>query len=422
MPVDAGADVPAPTIDPEPTSEQSDAAADSTPETDAGDAGGAISLSDAATADTTAPLPSGSVVWQVTTYSIHSGMAFDRDGSIVVGGFVSDKFSNVDIWLARYSPEGRLLMRKSFGGPGDQWIAALDIAIDGSLVAVGGFEGIADLGGQTRTSAGGTDLFAASYRPDGRLNSVWTFGGPGFDDAYSILVDQGSGDWIVGGYGDQSLGGQTGEGELLFRMDASGQIRWVQLDGGSTVTEFADMGPIFVGGGFLDTRVHSYSRTDGAPAWSQPLGHSSIQIMALAPAPAGRLIASGRFSKEFPVGGGYISSRGYEDAFVQAISADTGKLLWSDVVAASQGNDDARATCADVDGNVYVGAVYYGTEALIPGDPFGAQRSLLVKYNADGERLWSKVLEMPSAGVWSLLCGPDGVVVGSFDVLLKIAP
>ena len=124
----------------------------------------------------------------------------------------------------------------------------------------------------------------------------------------------------------------------------------------------------------------------------------------------------------FRAGGKNIASRGLEDAFVMELSPETGEVLWSDVFAASQGNDRGQTICVDVQGSIFVGAGYEGTESVTPGEPKGPQRSLVVKYSDTRTKVWSKILPLPAAGVYRVLCDVGGgVVVASNRTLSKIA-
>lgn len=82
---------------------------------------------------------------------------------------------------------GRLVWAWIFGGPGRQSVSTLQIGAQGELAIAGEFEQSVDLGGGSMPSAGGTDLFVARFSPDGRWLAQRRLGGAG-DETLAGLV------------------------------------------------------------------------------------------------------------------------------------------------------------------------------------------------------------------------------------------
>jgi hypothetical protein len=362
------------------------------------------------------PAEPGAELWRAETSFASLALALDPAGNIVVGGS-----GQSDFVLARFSPAGNMMTRKQFGGPGDQAINALKVAADGTLAVTGWFNGNADFGGQSRTAVGQDDLFVASYTADGTLRNVATFGGPEIDEGTGLLIDP-SGDFIVVGYGGPlALGNQTVQDGFMFRVQPGGEVVWARVAGSAGPIQVSPSGPVIAGGGGVDLSLLSaHARASGMPVWMRSVG-PQLQTYALGVDASGRVLATGSFSTTLTVAGQPVRSLGSADTFVMAVAADSGQVIWSQVVAGSQGQDSGLSVCGDRAGNVYVGASYEGSAAVAFGEPKGPPVALVAKFSASGTRQWVKVL--PGGGSPDVLCDlPDGIVVGLGSALVKLAP
>lgn len=106
------------------------------------------------------------------------------------GGADTCKNGGVDAFLARFSGEGQLLWSTFFGGDGDESVERL--AWDGDGLILLGDTNSSDLptpGGYDPGHNGGRDLFVARWSPAGRLLWCSYFGGPGDETAADLLVE-----------------------------------------------------------------------------------------------------------------------------------------------------------------------------------------------------------------------------------------
>lgn len=129
---------------------------------------------------------SGNVLWcrpfGETPAEVGSVVAFDGiNGDVLAAGFVRNKLphdlsqgTNSLCLLARYGQSGLLKWYKSFGTPALP--ASLSIAADGRLLLTGHFTGSIDFGQGSLVSAGGYDIFAAMFTPDGNVQWSKRFG------------------------------------------------------------------------------------------------------------------------------------------------------------------------------------------------------------------------------------------------------
>lgn len=98
-------------------------------------------------------------------------LAIGDNGDIVVGGYVdrdkeSVQASELDGWLARYSPDGRLIWEHRIGGEFRDEVAALQIAPDGSIYVAGP----RDI--QLRQSIQDSASYVSRYAANGAL--IWS--------------------------------------------------------------------------------------------------------------------------------------------------------------------------------------------------------------------------------------------------------
>jgi hypothetical protein len=96
-------------------------------------------------------------------------------GTVNFGGQPLTPVGGNDVFLAKYAPDGTHVWSQSRGGPGDL-DRAFGLTVDGtgSATIVGEFKPGADFGGGTLPNAGGIDIFIARYDPNGF--HVWSAG------------------------------------------------------------------------------------------------------------------------------------------------------------------------------------------------------------------------------------------------------
>jgi len=106
-------------------------------------------------------------------------MAVAPDGSIVFGG---DSYGPLtaggttwpvpgggrDAWMSRWTPDGTLQWLKTWGGPGDDLVKGL-AETNESIYAVGTFTGTIDIDGVTLDAGSAADLAVVRFEPDGGL-------------------------------------------------------------------------------------------------------------------------------------------------------------------------------------------------------------------------------------------------------------
>jgi FlgD Ig-like domain/Beta-propeller repeat len=363
-----------------------------------------------------------------TSDDVGQGVAVDGSGNVFMtgrfigtvdfggGGLVSAGFD--DIVVAKFSPTGAHLWSQRFGSTGlDRGLA---IAVDGSgnVTVTGAFSGTVDFGGGPLVSAGGQDIFVASYDASGA--HLWSkhFGDTGDDRGRGIAVD-GSGDVLVTGqfagtvdFGGGNLVSSVGSDDIfLAKYDSSGAHVWskrfgssnqdigfaVAVDGsGNAVLTGFFRGAVNFGGGNLtsagveDIFVAKYDAT-GAHQWSQRFGSTATDVgNGVALDASGNVFLTGYFFNTVDFGGGgLISSSGSRDIFLAKYDA-TGAHQWSQRFG-STGDDQGDAVAVDGSGNVVMTGYFNGTMTFGGGGLVGAGAGdlFLAKFDAAGVHQWS---------------------------------
>lgn len=172
----------------------------------------------------------GMVLTKIGDSSSGQAVALQRDGKLVVAGFVGHYGSNTDFEVARYTPRGRLDRR--FGREGlvatdfgtNEHAAAVKIQPDGKIVVAG----------YTYTE-GPSPQYAvavARYRPNGSLDSSFGAGGkvlePG--DGFVGLALQRDGKIVVGGGDNRRF--------ALYRLEHDGSLDTGFGTNGEVTTQF----------------------------------------------------------------------------------------------------------------------------------------------------------------------------------------
>jgi hypothetical protein len=227
---------------------------------------------------------------QVNTMSHGLGIAVDGAGSSVIignfngaadfGGGTLTSAGGWDIFVAKFNALGQHVYSKRYGDATDGfWNVAIAVDGAGNALMTGDFGGTVDFGGGPLTSAGNTDMFLAKLDPAGQLVFGEQFGDAGFQGGTGIAAT-GAGDILV-------TGGFTGT--LDFGGDPLGNA-------GNFLARFDAMGQ------------HIYSRQFGEP--------SSVLCNGLAVDSAGSSLITGHFGGDASLGGPVLAGAGSHDAFL----------------------------------------------------------------------------------------------------------
>lgn len=346
---------------------------------------------------------SGSVPKVHVTGQFHDSASF--------GGASLTSNGGGDMFIATFdAADGSSLGSRSWGGSGNEY--GYGIAVDpvGNIYVAGEFAGSnVDFGGTGRilTSAGGRDVFVASYPPayaSPPSTARWakSFGSTSTDAAYGIAVDAGGNVYVTGGFAREvSFGGtvlaSAGSGDaFVASFNSLGAHQWSTRGGGTAddggygialdaesnvyVTGYSRGAASFGGdplanAGSYDIFLASYG-PGGAHRWSRGPGGSEHDAgHDISASPSGEVFSTGRFGSTVDFGGGTLTS-GAEAGFVAAHEGTNGAPSASFAIGGPDGAAYGWSVAA-ADGLLCVGGEFHGIVTL--GD-----RTLIAVGGPDG--------------------------------------
>ncbi len=191
---------------------------------------------------------SGTVLWAKAAggagqFDQGAGIAIDGSGNSYVTGkfqgtatFDSIVLSSGNMFVAKYDPNGNVLWAVSASG------ASRDIAVDsaGNSYVIGDYGGTATFGAFVLNTAGASDIFVAKYDSSGNVQWAQSAGGTQSEAGRGIDVDSLGNSYVTGSFQGAStfgtfmiIGGQVSN-FFVSKYDNSGNVVWVQSDGGTT--------------------------------------------------------------------------------------------------------------------------------------------------------------------------------------------
>lgn len=188
-----------------------------------------------------------------------------------------------DMFIYKINPSGTFLWANSAGGPGKDKAYSISIDNTYNLFVVGSFEGTANFGGQTVTSAGGEDVFMAAYDGSGALNLVNAYGGWQFDRAYGLHKEFGHA-YVCGVFSETAQFGSfslttTGDNDaFIFKFEDPVGI--IEYDAGEVniwPNPFVDSFDLYMDRAHNDEVIISMYDVNGRMIFSRTLfGNSTI--------------------------------------------------------------------------------------------------------------------------------------------------
>jgi hypothetical protein len=326
-----------------------------------------------------------------------AGVAYDVDGQkiFLVGSFsgkidlgcgplVSDG-PKTDVFVASFAPDGSCTWSRRFGGPGTDTASGVGGDGNHNVVFAGSFEGRIDFGGTPIEALGETDAFLVHLSGgNGAHFRSRGIGGVGHDEALGLAV-----------YGLDHL--------IVGKFNAA-------IDFG----DGKDTHPA----GSSDAFVAKYEGLMQAYAWSRTYGGEfEDRAIAVAADPDGNALVTGSFRGKVTFGGDMLSAAGGSaDIFVLKLDS-AGAHTWVKRFGGAN-HDEGFAILGDSSGNVLVGGTFASTIAfgINPFVPMLAD-GFVVKLSVLGEHVWSRQLGGPGADqVRALAVGRDAVyALGTYE-------
>ncbi len=286
----------------------------------------------------------GAVKWLYTTggksTDTANGIAATADGGwVVVGAYVSDvKFGETEVkgvakddaFVLKLDAGGAVQWVQAFGGDDEERLVSVAVDVQGSIYALGVFEGKLTVGKDELTAVGGYDLMLIKLDAYGDAQWAKSYGGLDNETAGEVTTDPAGNVTFVGSF-DQSI--DVGTEKLTAK--------------GTADTLAVRLGP------------------DGALGWVQSWGGKGEDIAAAVTADAfGNVIVGGWYEDEVDFGKGAIKSVGNKDVFIAKLAPD-GSTTWLQSLG-DKDHDKSRAVAITKDGDAFVGGVF---RFKLPVDP-----------------------------------------------------
>jgi len=331
----------------------------------------------------------------------HSLVETSDGGYALVGSTKSFGAGEFDFWLVKTDEFGYVEWNQTYGGTGFDYAYSLVATSDG---------GYALAGSTISFGAGSLDFWLV--KTDGSGNMEWnrTYGGTGFDYAYSLVATS-DGGYALAGYTD-SFG--TGNYDFwLIKTDALGNIEWNQTYGEAGLTSpftcslvAASDGGYVIFGTILsfsaESTFYRLIKTDeyGNMEWNRTYGDGNVYEP---------------YSLVETSDGGYaiacsISPLGEEDDFWLFKTDSFGYIEW-DRLYGGTATDRAHSLVATSDGGYLIAGSWDCEESynLETGEEISHGTFWLIKTDALGYMEWNQTYGEPEY-MWarSLVATSDG--------------
>jgi len=319
------------------------------------------------------------------------------------GDIQSGNYQSLDYWVVKINEEGDIEWEKTYGGTGDDYGFSI-MQLQDSSYLVGGHTTSND-GDVKSTNHGGMDIWLIKIDISGNLIWEKTIGGTANDylDALEIAIDNG---YIVAGVTNSSDGdiqsGSIGSGDgWVIKIDTSGNIEWEKTYGGTnkddlrSLCRISDYGYMLAGSYRYKVGINNYfnvqvMRIDktGKVEWTKTFGGSNrdyaFQIKSLV-------------NDEYIVGGHTLShdgdvqdgNNGSYDVWLIKIDGQ-GRLLWEKTFGGSKEENLLFSMDVDNNNNILVGSSTYSDDYDVQSGNHGDCDFWVLSVNDKGSLNWEK--------------------------------
>ena len=273
---------------------------------------------------------SGNLQWSKTFGGSSGDYAYSvqqtSDGGYIVAGETNSFGAGGDVFLFKTDASGNLQWAKTFGGSSYEYAHSVQQTSDGGYIVAGGTYSF---------GAGNYDVFLLKTDASGNLQWAKTFGGSGWDLAYSVQQTS-DGGYIVAGE-TYSFGAGSYD-VFLLKTDASGNLQWAKTFGGSggdyawSVQQTSDGGYIMAG-------------------YTSSFGAGSYDVFLLKTDASGNL----QWAKTF-------GGSNYELAHSVQQTSDGGYIVAGFTYSFGAGNEDVFLLKTDASGNLQWAKTFGGSE------------------------------------------------------------
>ncbi|MDQ8052847.1 MAG: gliding motility-associated C-terminal domain-containing protein [Pedobacter sp.] len=345
--------------------------------------------------------------------------------------------ANYDIFLAKYTPDGKLLWAKSIGGNGLDQVNNLTIDLNGNvIISASTTSSVIDCdpgpGTTNLTGNGAEDALVVKFDTNG--NFLWgkNIGGTQTDRGHVVTTDKQNNVIFVGSFSTSiTVGGflLTNKGLLdgfMVKYDPNGNVLWAYGMGTASDDEIKsvktnsnneivitgyfngtiDLNPKGPPSNLTATSANPYFMAKYSPngdlIWGNPIYGTSggAQIVAqIAIGPTDEIFITGSFGAELnlvsPPNTLTIYGNSTRHLFV-AKYTNLGVPVWAKYASSSITASYSYYITVDVDNNAYIGGFYEGSLTFYGATPMVLtinagtnRRTFFGKFDGNGQYLWA---------------------------------
>ena len=304
----------------------------------------------------------GDALWMKTfggsnyDYGLYVQQTSPDNGYIITGYTMSYGAGINDVYLIKTDSNGDILWTKTFGGSGYDVAFSVQQTTDGGYI-IAGFT--------TSYGAGGRDVYL--IKTDSNGDALWTktFGGSGWDVGHCVQQATDGGYIVAGATESYGAGGYD---VYLIKTDPSGDTLWTQIFGDTGYNEAFSIQQTLDGGYILAGATEYFGpgghdvflmKTDssGNALWTRTFGGSGYDL---------GFSVQQTTDEGFIIAGSSTSFSAYGDNDVYLIKTDSnGDTLWTQTLGGS--NEDIAYSVQQVTGGGYI--VTGNTRFYSSGDP-----------------------------------------------------
>ena len=358
-------------------------------------------------------------------------------GNLNFGGISLTSAGMADIFVAKYSPDGKVVWVKRAGGTGNDVGNGIAIDDNGNIYVTGYFDSTADFGNFIMTTAGSQDIFIVKYLTDGTVAWVNRAGGVDADDGgTSITVDLSENIYLTGyfrgtvaDFGKDTLFVINKPSDIyteifIAKYHSDGTEEWAKSAGGvledygsgittdpngniyvtGYINGLANFGSIKTIKNVYEAFVAKYS-PDGNTVWVKESGDNQSESFS-----SGLGIAIDGYGNTYITGGFFgslnfdglqltsiVNNNSCHDIFIAKYDAK-GTCQWAQKAGGTYDRfNEGWAITADALGNIFVTGKFFGDQSrpgyfggVIITSYSGSGDVFLAKYKTDGKISWVK--------------------------------
>ena len=158
-----------------------------------------------------------------TGWDLACSLVAASDGGYAIASWTTSfGAGSADFWLVKTDALGNMQWNQTYGGTGNDGAISLVATSDGGYAMAGSTYG-----------AGSYDFWLVKTNANGNMQWNKTYGGTGWDEAYSLVATSDGGYAIAGRWNVKDFFG-AGNGDVwLVKTDSFGNMQWNQTYGGT---------------------------------------------------------------------------------------------------------------------------------------------------------------------------------------------